>query len=122
MPRKRKATEEELERPAERILELLDEKVKLRGKAVLIEADASAEIARLTSEARRKGVSMAELTRHVQRMDKRERKLKPVTRQALDTMLATFEQRREPRTTRASRRRRESEAVATGNLNVEAFQ
>jgi hypothetical protein len=115
MPRKKKIEEHS----DERLLELLDEAVALRGKAELAVLDASSEIARLASEARRKGVTMAELTKHVKRMDTRDRKLKQVTRQAVDVMLATYEERREPRTTRESRRRRES--VAAGTLNADAF-
>lgn len=103
-----------------KLLEALDKKVTERGKAVLAEVDASAEIARLASEARRQGVPMGVLINHVQRMDRKSRKLKPVTRQAIDIMLATFEQRREPRTTRASRRRRTPEPV--GKLNAEALR
>jgi hypothetical protein len=96
----------------QRILALLDEQVERRGRAVLEQLDASEEIARLASEARRHGATMSELTRHVRRMDKRRRELVPVTRQAIDTMLATFEQRRPPRTTRASRRARNADAEA----------
>jgi hypothetical protein len=65
--------------------------------------------------------AMSELTQHVQRMDKRERKLKPVTRQALDTMIAVHEQRRPARTTRASRRAR-GEAPSAGKINVDALK
>jgi hypothetical protein len=115
---RRKTAEDQ---PLERVLELIDEKVKARGEAVVAELEATDEIARLTSEARRKGASMVELSRRVQRLDKRERTLKPVTRQALDTMLATFEKRREPRTTRASRRRREPAEAAAG-INLEALK
>lgn len=111
--------------PAQRLLEQIDKKVEQRGKAVLAELDATAEIARLTSEARAHGATMVELTQHVRRMDKRERRLKPVTRQALDTMLAVHEERRPARTTRASRQRREDGAEQAGSgrgLNLEAFR
>jgi hypothetical protein len=104
----------------EKILANIDKQVTARGKAVLAEVDASAEIARLTSAARKQGATMAQLTERVKRMDKKERKLKPVTRQALDIMLATFEQRREPRTTRASRKRRTPEPA--GTLNAAALK
>jgi hypothetical protein len=98
----------------ERLLELIDEQAKVRGAAVIAELDATARIAELASEARRKGATMADLRLRVQRMDKKERKLTPVTRQALDTMLAVHEERREPRTTRASRRRRDVEPEHRG--------
>lgn len=117
MARKKK---EDQDQPLERLLELIDAQVAKRGQAQLVELDTSAEIARLTSEARRKGASMTTLTERVRRVDKKTRKLKPVTRQALDVMLATFEQRREPRTTRASRRRRAAEPA--GRLNAEALK
>jgi len=107
--------------PIERLLAQIDKQVAARGKAVLAEVDASAEIARLTSEARKQGVSMNALTERVQRMDRKERELKPVSRQALDIMLATFEERREPRTTRASRKRR-TPAEPAGKLNQEALR
>lgn len=116
MARRRNTEEDSLER----ILELLDEKVKARGAAVLAVEDTSAEIARLASEARRHGVTMPELTKHVQTMDKRTRKLRTVSRQQVDNMLAAHEQRRDPRTTRASRRRRES--TPAGSLNTAAFE
>lgn len=109
------------DQPLERILGLIDKQVAARGKAVLAEVDASAEIARLTSEARRKGATMAQLTERIKRMDKKERVLKPITRQAIDIILATYEKRRPPRTTRASRRRREP-AEPAGKLNPEALK
>ena len=74
MPRRKKAEDQ----PLERLLELIDEQVEARGKAVLAEVDATAEIARLASEARRKGAPMAELTRHVQRMRLRSTRLQHV--------------------------------------------
>ena len=113
--RKKKAEET----PLERLLELIDEQVKARHEATLAERAATAEIARLSSEARNKGATMVELTQHVKRVEK-DGKLKSVTRQALDTMLAVHEERRAPRTTRASRRRRDVEAPA-GQLNTEIF-
>lgn len=118
MPRGKKTEDQ----PLERLLQLIDEAVQARGRAVLAEVDATAKIAELTAEARRKGAPMTGadgLTQHVQRMDKSTRKLTPVTRQALDTMLAVHDGRREPRTTRASRRRRET--TTSGTLNTEVF-
>ena len=53
-------------------------------------------------------------------MDKHDRKLVPVTRQAVDTMVAVHDKRREPRTTRESRRRRDEKP--SGKINVEALQ
>jgi hypothetical protein len=108
------------EEPLEKIFKLIDKEVEKRGKAVLVDVDTSAEIARLSSEARKQGASMAQITERVRRMDKKERVLKPVTRQAIDIMLATFEQRREPRTTRASRRRRDVEPA--GQINADALK
>jgi urease gamma subunit len=108
------------EKTAEALLKEIDKKVAARGKAILAELDATAEITQLVSEARRKGVTMSELSQHVQRMDKRERKLKPVTRQALDTMIAVHEQRRPARTTRTSRRARNSEPA--GKINMDALK
>lgn len=102
--------------PLERLLELIDERVKARGEAVIAELDATEEITKLASEARRKGATMSELTQRVQRMDKHDRELRPVTRQAIDTMIAVHEKRRPARTTRASRRRREA-----GKINVDAL-
>jgi hypothetical protein len=112
------ATKEE--QALEKILKLIDKNVAKRGKAVLDEVDASAEIARLSSEARKKGAPMTQLAERVQRMDKKERELKPVTRQAIDVMLATYEERRPPRTTRASRRRRDVEPA--GQINADALK
>lgn len=106
----------------EKIFKQIDEEVQARGRAVLEDVDRSAKIAKLSSEARKHGATMAQLTERVQRMDKKERKLKPVTRQAIDIMLATFEKRREPRTTRASRRRRTVEPAAAGKINAEVLQ
>jgi hypothetical protein len=106
--------------PMEKLLKALDKQVARRGKAVLEEVDASAEIARLASEARRQGAPMTQLAERVQRMDKKERELKPVTRQAIDVMLATYEERRPPRTTRASRRRRDVEPA--GQINADALK
>lgn len=119
MPARKKKTEDQ---PLERILELIDEQVKARGEAALAELDATDRIAELTSEARRKGATMPQLAERVKRMDKNDRKLKPVTRQALDNMLAVHEGRREARTTRASRRRRNAEPAAGGGVNLEALR
>lgn len=102
----------------DRIFELIDEKVKAAGQHVLAAHDLNEEITRLTSEARRQGATMPELAMRVQKMDVTDRKLKPVTRQAVDTRIAIHEGRREPRTTRASRRPRE----AAGMINTSAFQ
>jgi hypothetical protein len=110
--------------PAARLLEMIDEEVVKRGEAVLAVEDTTAEISRLASEARRKGAEMKTVVEHIKRMDRKTRKLVPVTRQNVDTMLAVHEQRREPRTTRASRRRRDGggdSAPAGGTLNVEAL-
>lgn len=117
MPPRKKKTEDT---PLEKLLELIDERVKARGDAVIAELDATEEITRLATEARRKGATMSELTRRVQRMDKRERVLKSVTRQAIDTMIAVHEERRPAKTTRASRRRRVEEPA--GKLNQEALK
>jgi len=106
--------------PLEKLLSQVDKHVEARGKAVLAEVDATAEIARLTSEARKQGASMPELTQHVRRMDRKTRQLVPVTRQAIDIMLATFEERRKPRTTRASRKRRTAEPA--GKINADALR
>jgi hypothetical protein len=105
--------------PLERLLELIDEKVQARGQSVIAELDATEEITKLASEARRKGATMSELTQHVKRMDRSDRTLKPVTRQAIDMMIAVHEQRRPARTTRASRRRREE---PVGRINAEALK
>jgi hypothetical protein len=119
------------EKTADALLKEIDKKVAARGKVVVSELDLTEEITKLVSEARRKGVTMSELTQHVQRMDKRERKLKPVTRQALDTMIAVHEQRRPARTTRASRRARgespsavhkDEAQLAAGKINVDALK
>jgi hypothetical protein len=85
---------------------------------VVTELDATEEITRLAAEARRQGASMSELTQRVQRLDRNDRKLVPVTRQAIDNMIAVHEKRRPARTTRASRRRREP----AGQLNAEALK
>lgn len=119
--RKRAARKKPAETTPERLLELLDELVARRGDAVLAVEDTTAEIARVASEARKKGVEMKTLVAHIKKMDRGTRELTSVTRQAVDTMLAVHDQRREPRTTRASRRRREEPAPAGGTLNVEAL-
>lgn len=110
------------ERTPAAILKAIDKEVEARGKAVLAELDHTAKITQLVSEARRAGVAMSELTQHVQRMDKRERELKPITRQAIDTMVAVHEQRRPARTTRASRRRREPKSEPAGKINTDALK
>jgi hypothetical protein len=122
MARKKKTDTKDV--PAARLLEMIDEEVVKRGEAVLAVEDTTAEISRLASEARRKGAEMKTVVEHIKRMDRKTRKLVPVTRQNVDTMLAVHEQRREPRTTRASRRRRDGggdSAPAGGTLNVEAL-
>lgn len=128
MSARRTSTEGEGE-PLWRILNLIDEKVEARGEADLDSYDLTNEIARLASEARRQGAPMAELARRVKRMDPKTRRWakrgdgeEGVSRQALDNMLAVLEKRREPRTTRASRRRRGSESNGAGGINVEALQ
>jgi hypothetical protein len=123
MPRKKKVQDQdELENmPLGRILARLDAKVQARGEAVLDEVDLTREIVQLVSAARRRGATMPDLAERVKRMDKKERVLKPISRQALDMTIATEEKRREPRTTRASRRRRKPETVAVDGVNAEAF-
>lgn len=118
--RKRAPKKKPEETPLERLLELLDEQVKARHDHALAERAATAEIVRLSAEARAKGATMPQLLEHVKRVDK-EGNLVAMTRQNLDNMLAVHDQRREPRTTRASRRRREESAPAGGTLNVEAL-
>lgn len=117
--RKKKETEDQ---PLERLLELIDQAVEARGTHVKADVQLTERIAELTSEARRKGASMPQLTKHVRRMDRRDLELKPVTRQALDNMLAVHEGRREPRTTRASRRRRRRDANPGGGVNLDALR
>jgi hypothetical protein len=104
-----------------RVLELIDERVKARADAVMAELKASDEIMRLVAEARRKGAIMPDLARRVKRVDRGDRKLKSISRQALDLALAQHEGRRSARTTRASRRRREP-AAAGGSLNLDALK
>jgi hypothetical protein len=113
MPRQKKE-----EMPLDRVLALIDEKVKKAGRHTLAAHDLNEEITPLVSEARRQGATMPELAARVQRMDVKTRKLKPVTRQAIDTRLAVHEERRPARTTRASRRPRE----AAGTINSEALR
>jgi hypothetical protein len=104
--------------PLERVLELIDEKVKEAGDHTLAAHDLNDEITKLASEARRQGASMSELTQRVRKMDVKDRALKPVPRQAVDNRLAVHENRRPARTTRASRRKREP----AGQLNAAALQ
>lgn len=108
--------------PLERILAQLDDKVTERGQAEQAELDLTEEIARLASDARKHGAQMTELARRIKRLNRKTLELESVTRQAVDTMLATYEQRREPRTTRASRRRRDSNGTPpAGTLNMDAL-
>lgn len=89
--------------PVDRILKLIDTKVTAQGKHLLAAEDLTGEITNLAIAARKHGVSAAELTKHIKRMDKNTRKMVPMTRQAIDLRLGVAEGRREPRTTRASR-------------------
>jgi hypothetical protein len=114
------ATARAAERRIEQILKLIDRQVKIRGDAERKEMEATERIAQLASEARRSGASMKLITKRIKRLDHSSGELKPVTRQAADTMIAVIEGRREPRTTRASRRRREE--VAAGHINHDAFK
>jgi hypothetical protein len=107
--------------PSERVLELIDEAVAERGRHVLAELDLTNRIAELASEARRQNVPVHVLTQHVKRMDPRQRRLFPVSRQSVDNMVAVFEGRREARTTVASRRRRPKPAD-NGRLNADALR
>jgi hypothetical protein len=118
MARQRKTQDPE-DLDLERVLELLDARVLSRRDHVLAELDDTAEIVHLAEVARTKGATMVDLAQRVKRVDRRTRELVPVTRQALDTMLATGTGRREARTTRASRRRREP--VTGGQLNADVF-
>lgn len=106
--------------PLDKVYRLIDKEVAARGKAVLVEVDATERIAELAAEAKRLGAPMRELTEHIKRMDKNTRELVIVTRQAADTMIAVHERRREPRTTRASRRR--SDKPRTGKVNSAALK
>jgi hypothetical protein len=110
------------ETPVDKIMKALDKKVAERGKASAAVMDTTAEITKLVIDARRHDVSMAELARHVKRLDKNTRELVPVSRQMLDTMVAPIEKRREARTTRESRRRKPTEPAVADRLNVEALQ
>jgi hypothetical protein len=118
MPR---GTRKEEENPLWRLLEMIDDQVELRQEHAVAERAATAEIVRLSAEARDKGATMPQLLEHVKRVDK-EGNLVAMSRQNLDTMLAGHTQRREPKTTRASRRRRgDDESTAGGRLNVDAL-
>jgi hypothetical protein len=114
MPRKKK----EGATPLERSLELLDEKVKAQCAAELKAHDLANEVTKLISETRRHGAAMSELTSRVKRMDVKERKAKPVTRQAVHARISVAEGHLPARTTRASRRRREP----VGTINAEALR
>lgn len=117
MPRKKTTENYSLER----LYELLDEQSAARGAAVLAAEDATAEIARFAAEARRKGATMPELRQHVRKMDVKTRKMTPISRQFLNTMIAVHEKRAVPKTTRASRRSLASQSPA-GQLNAEALK
>jgi hypothetical protein len=117
MPRRKKeATPQQT--PLERIRELIDEKVRLRGEARLAEHDLTREIVALAAEARKHEEPMAALAERMQVMDLETRELRPITRQAVDNAIAFHEGRRTPKTTRASRRRREP----AGHINAEALR
>jgi predicted ArsR family transcriptional regulator len=106
-----------------RVLETLDTKVAARGEHELAALDATAEITRLAAEARRHGASMPELAKRIKRLDKRDRVMLSISRQALDAMLAKLDGNAQPpaaRKPRASRRRRE--AGPAGSLNAAAFE
>jgi hypothetical protein len=109
------------ERAKVRLLKALDKEVAERGKAELASADSSAKIVKLASELRNHGVSQAEVTKHVQVMDLKTRKLRPISRQALYLMTATYEGRLKAKTTRAARRGQE-ESSSSPCLNAEAFR
>jgi hypothetical protein len=108
------------EDPLTKILRELDKKVDQRGKAVLADVDLSADIVRLASQARKHGATMPELAARVKRMDRKERVLKPITRQAMDAAMAVKENRRPARTTRESRKRRPPKPA--GTINAEALR
>ena len=109
-----------VDQPVEKLLKLLDQLCKARGEAELKVADLTTRITELAAEARRRGVIQETVAQHVQRMDVKERKLKPVTRQAVHTMVATHTGQLPPRTTRASRRKSDPERA--GSLNVDALK
>lgn len=108
----------------EQLLAALDAKVAERGKHELAALDATPEIVRLAAEARRHGATMPELAKRIKRLDKRDRELRSISRQALDVMLSKLDGGQNDRTKRAPRRRREadsSSSVAGGRVNVEAL-
>jgi hypothetical protein len=140
MPRKRRGevdVKKTRTTSSDRLLKQLDEQVELRRKAVLSELDASDKIAKLVYELKQQhGVPMAVLTQHVRRVSRSDRRLKPVTRQTIDTMLTKVEGGRPSKERRlppirtdltidemlvridASRRRK----TADGDLNVAALE
>ena len=98
-----------------------------RAQAARAEREATQDIAALCVEARAAGVTMARLAEFVQVLSKDDNgdgppKLRPVTRQAVDQLVAAFENR--PRVPRKPRRRRSHDDSGTPGsaIKLDAFK
>lgn len=93
------------------LLEQIEEHSEARGKAVLDKIDHTEAIVKLAREVKRThGLSAAELTVYVKRMDEKQRRLIPISRQAMRDMLL----QEEPEPPKPARRRK-------SRLNTEAL-
>jgi hypothetical protein len=96
----------ELTETEQRFKAQMDELVKQRAEAVRAQQGLTTDIAALCVEAREHNITMGMLASWVQVLDVKEDKLRPVSRQSVDQLVAAYEKReRAPRRTRAMRRR-----------------
>lgn len=95
------AVKDEYTETEQRFRKLFDARVAERADAVRAELEATRNIAALCVDARREGVAMARLAEWVRVLDVKTDELRPVTRQAVDNLVAAYEGR-----TRQPRRRR----------------
>jgi hypothetical protein len=97
----------------------LREQVDKRVQAQRAELEAFDEIARLASELRRAGVEQSVLASEIKRLDRTDRNVKSISRQALNLLITQREQRHP---TRTPPRRRRRNTGPGGGVNMEALR
>jgi chemotaxis response regulator CheB len=96
----------------------LREQVDKRVQAQRAELEAFDEIARLASELRRAGVEQSVLASEIKRLDRTDRNVKSISRQALNLLITQREQRHPTRTPPRRRRRKTGPG---GGVNLDAL-
>ena len=119
------ARTEQLTDEERRFQRLIAAEVRRRAQAAREEQEATRDIARLCVDARAAGVTMARLAEFVQVLDKDDEgegdlKLRPVTRQAVDQLVAHYENRE--RRPRPKRKPATSSNGTTSSIRLDAFQ